>query len=150
LRIEIATDLEQLPLAGYQAEEVDERRGLQQGDELVHEGGQHAANALRDHHQPHRRWIAETQCARGLQLSGLHALDARTQDFADVGRRHQTQCGDAQRVGVVAGEAADDWPDAESDQQDDDHLRQAPEDVGIDPGRPAQPPGSGDAGDRQN
>jgi hypothetical protein len=104
LRVEVPAHLEQLTLAGDQAKEVHQRRRLQQRDELVDQRGQHSPHALGDDHQLHGRRVVEAQCARRFHLAGLNALDAGPEDLADVGARHQPEGGDAEGVGVVAGQ----------------------------------------------
>ena len=145
----VLADPEQLPLAGHQAEEVDQAGVLDQGDQLVHPGRQHPAYALRDDHQAHRLAPGEAERPGALQLGGLDALDAGTEDLPDVRGGDQRQRQDAQRVGVRPPDLHAQRRQADADQQDGRRGRQAAEHVGVDPRRPAQPAGTGDAGDGQ-
>ena len=94
----VLADAEQLALGDQQAEEVDEAGVLDDGDELVHQRGQHPADALRHDDEAHGLAVAHAQRAAGLELAPVDALDAGAEDLADVGAGDQAEGEDAQRV----------------------------------------------------
>ena len=113
--------------------EIDEAGIFDVADELVDQRWQHAADALRDHYQAHALAIGHPQCAGGVELPALHALDARAEDLADIGAGDQAECQNAERIGGRPEKLAAQTCEALSDDQDRHDGRKAAEDIRVDP-----------------
>ena len=131
----VVTDPEDLAVRASQAQHKHQRRVLHQRDELVDQGREHAADALRHHHQAHGVAVAEAQCTGGLQLALLHALDAGAEDLADVGAAIRVSARMPSGIRVRrSGEFPGDGPEPDADHQDHQNGGKPAEHVRVDPG----------------
>ena len=131
-------------------QEVDEARILDVADELVDQRRQNAADALRYHDQAHALAVAHAERPAGLHLPALDALDARAEDFADIGAGDKAKGENAERKGRRPENFTADAGKALADQQNGDDRRKATENIGVDPGGNAQPARLRNAHDRQD
>ena len=115
------------------SKEIDKAGILDVADELVDQRRQNAADALRDHDQAHALAIAHAERPAGLHLAALDALDARAEDFADIGAGDQAERQDAERKGRGPEDLTADAGKALADEQDGDDRRKPAENIGVDP-----------------
>ena len=119
---------------------------LDDGDELVGDGGEDILDGLGQHHEAHALDLVQSQGPGGLRLAAVNGLDAGADDLGEVGTGVQGQGHHGREEPVKADEAEqlvarqdlDVCKDHIEDQEDLDHHRRGPEQLHIHCGQEAQ------------
>ena len=130
---------EEFALRGQEAQEIHQARVLDVADELIHQRRKDAADALRDDYEAHSLAEAHAECARGVHLSALDALNAGPEDLADIGARNQAQSQNAKRVRRWPKQIPAETRKPLADQKNGYDRRQASEYIRVDARGYSQP-----------
>jgi len=120
-----AAGLQQLGLA----EHGDQGRILDQIQDLIGDGGQAAAQRLRQHDVDEHVQIADAERLAGFKLAAVHGLDAAAEDFNIVGGVVEDEGG---HDGAAAVHRQADKRQAEVDEHQLQHQRRSSLDIDID------------------